>query len=70
MTRLLYGIEDYLEDASQAARLPRWMRRIVLSIGRTVGETGDIIVPARRRILIRERTTAGYAGTVCRCFGR
>ncbi len=47
MTRLLYGIEDYLEDASQAEQLPRWMRRIVLSIGRTVGETGDIIF--RRR---------------------
>ena len=43
MTRLLYGIEDYLEDASQTERLPRWMRRIALSIGRTVGETGDII---------------------------
>jgi hypothetical protein len=47
MTRLLYGIEDYLEDASQVERLPRWMRRIVLSIGRTVGETGDLIF--RRR---------------------
>ena len=43
MTRLLYGIEDYLEDASQAERLPRWMRRIVLSISRTVGETGDLM---------------------------
>jgi hypothetical protein len=43
MTRLLYGIEDYLEDASQAEHLPRWMRRVVLSIGRTVGETGDLI---------------------------
>ncbi|MBC7832985.1 MAG: hypothetical protein H7Y62_13315 [Hyphomicrobium sp.] len=43
MTRLLYGIEDYLDDASQDDRLPRWMRRIVLSIGRTVGETGGII---------------------------
>ena len=42
MTKLLYGIEDYLEDASQAERLPRWMRRIVLSAGRTVGEAGDI----------------------------
>ena len=43
MTRLLYGIEDYLEDASQAERLPHWIRRIVLSIGRTVGEAGDIV---------------------------
>ena len=59
MTRLLYDIEDYLEDASQAERLPRWMRRIVLSIGRTVGETGDLIVPASRRILDpRTRTTS------------
>jgi hypothetical protein len=43
MTRLLYDIEDYLEDASQTDRIPRWMRRIMRSIGRTVGETGDLI---------------------------
>ena len=43
MTRLLYDIEDYLEDASQTDRIPRWMRRIMHSIGRTVGETGDLI---------------------------
>jgi hypothetical protein len=43
MTRLLYDIEDYLEDASQTDRVPRWMRRSMRSIGRTVGETGDLI---------------------------
>jgi len=48
MTRLLYDIEDYLEDAAQARGLPRWLRRIVASIGRTVGEAGDII--ARRHM--------------------
>jgi hypothetical protein len=48
MTRLLYDLEDYLEDAAHAERLPAWMRRIVRSIGRTVGETGDLIVWHRR----------------------
>ena len=43
MTRLLYDIEDYLEDAAQAAPLPGWMRRIVQSVSRTVGETADMI---------------------------
>jgi hypothetical protein len=43
MTRLLYDIEDYLEDAAQAAPLPRWMRRIVHSISRTAGETADLL---------------------------
>jgi hypothetical protein len=47
MTRLLYDLEDYLEDASHAARLPGWMRRIARSVGRTVGETGDLLL--RRR---------------------
>ena len=47
MTRLLYDIEDYLEDAAHTGRVPGWMRRIVRSIGRTVGETGDLIF--RRR---------------------
>ena len=47
MTRLLHGIEDYLEDASQAERLPRWMRRLVRSVGRTVGETGDMLLRSR-----------------------
>lgn len=42
MTRLLYDIEDYLEDASHAARIPGWMRRIMRSASRTVGETGDL----------------------------
>jgi hypothetical protein len=43
MTRLLYDIEDYLEDAAQAAPLPWWMRRIVHSISRTAGETADLL---------------------------
>jgi hypothetical protein len=47
MTRLLYDIEDYLEDAAQAAPLPGWMRRIALSISRTAGETADLLF--RRR---------------------
>ena len=47
MTRLLYDLEDYLEDASQAERLPGWMRRIASAVGRTVGETGDLLL--RRR---------------------
>ena len=44
MTRLLYDLEDYLEDASHAERLPGWIRRIAGSIGRTIGETGDLLV--------------------------
>ena len=69
MTRLLYDIEDYLEDAAQAARLPRWMRRIVRSIGRTAGETADIIVPAPRRVLAG-RGPARRPCTVCRVSRR
>jgi hypothetical protein len=44
MTRLLYDLEDYLEDASRAQRLPGWMRRIASAIGRTIGETGDLLL--------------------------
>jgi hypothetical protein len=47
MTRLLHDLEDYLEDAAHAERLPRWMRRIVRSVGRTIGETGDLIASHR-----------------------
>jgi hypothetical protein len=43
MTRLLYGIEDYLEDLSHDARIPAWMRRLVRSLSRTIGETGDLL---------------------------
>ena len=49
MTRLLYDIEDYLEDAAHTERVPGWMRRIMRSIGRTVGETGDLIAWRRAR---------------------
>ena len=38
MTKLLYDIEDYLEDAAKTPHMPGWMRRIVRSVGRTVGE--------------------------------
>ncbi len=47
MTRLLYDIEDYLEDAAHTGRVPGWIRRIMRSIGRTVGETGDLIARGR-----------------------
>jgi len=50
MTRLLYEIEDYLDDAADAGALPRWMRRLVRSLGRTVGEAGDLIARQRARI--------------------
>jgi hypothetical protein len=47
MTKLFYGLEDVLEDAAHAPRLPRWMRRIVRSIGRTFGETGGLLASHR-----------------------
>jgi hypothetical protein len=47
MTRLLYDIEDYLEDVAHTYRVPGWMRRIMRSIGRTVGETGALIACRR-----------------------
>jgi hypothetical protein len=47
MTRLLYDIEDYLEDAAQVAPLPGWMRRVARSISRTAGEAADLLF--RRR---------------------
>ncbi|HWK37308.1 MAG TPA: hypothetical protein VNR88_00180 [Hyphomicrobium sp.] len=50
MTRLLHDIEDYLDEAAEAGSLPRWMRRLVRSLGRTVGETGDLIARHRDRI--------------------
>ena len=43
MTRLLHDIEDYLEDASQAERMPSWAQRLMRALGRTIGETGDLI---------------------------
>jgi hypothetical protein len=42
MTRLLYDIEDYLGDAAEAPSLPKWLRRVVSAMSRTVGEAGDI----------------------------
>ncbi len=50
MTRLLYDIEDYLDDAAETGGLPRWMRRLVRSLGRTAGETGDLIARHLGRI--------------------
>ena len=53
MTRLLYDIEDYLEDASHTDRVPGWMRRVMRSIGRTVGNgRPDRLAP--RRVLVRQ----------------
>ncbi|MEI9900486.1 MAG: hypothetical protein WDN31_10590 [Hyphomicrobium sp.] len=43
MTRLLYEIEDYLEDAAEAERLPHWLRHLLDAVGRTIGETADIV---------------------------
>ncbi len=49
MTRLLYDIEDYLEDASAAERLPRWMRRFLAAASRTIGEAGAILARQQGR---------------------
>lgn len=43
MHRLLYSIEDYLEDRAQGARMPWWLRRLMQSAARTVGEAGDLV---------------------------
>lgn len=43
MARFLYAIEDRLEDAVAAQRLPRWMRQITRAASRTIGEMGDMI---------------------------
>lgn len=48
MTRLLYDIEDYLDDAAHGARCPRLLRRLIAAVGRTVGGAGDIV--ARRQL--------------------
>lgn len=48
MTRLLYDIEDYLEDAAHAARCPRLLRRLIVALGRTAGGVGDVV--ARRQL--------------------
>ena len=43
MARLLHDIEDYLEDAAETDRVPTWMRGVVRSVARTIGETGDLL---------------------------
>ncbi len=43
MTRLLYDLEDYLDDASRAPDMPGWLSRCLSAISRTVGETGDLV---------------------------
>jgi len=48
MTRLLYDIEDCLDAAATAELLPDWFRRIVASVGRTVGEAGDMVARLHR----------------------
>jgi hypothetical protein len=50
MTRLLHDIEDYLEDAAEAERMPRWARRFLTAVGRTIGETGDILARGYSRL--------------------
>ncbi len=49
MTKLLYDIEDYLEDVARAEKVPTWMRWIVRTLGRTVGEAGDIVAARSAR---------------------
>ena len=69
MTRLLYDIEDYLEDAAQAAPLPRVdapSRPLDQPHG---GRDGGPLVQAPRRVLIRKRTGEGKC-TVCRVSRR
>jgi hypothetical protein len=43
MQRVLYSIEDYLEDWAHELRAPWWLRRLVRSLARTVGGFGDLI---------------------------
>lgn len=43
MTRFLSEFEDYLEDAAQSERLPRWLRRLLVAIDRTAGEAGALM---------------------------
>jgi hypothetical protein len=49
MTRLLYDIEDYLEDTAGGQSLPAWMRPFILAVGRTTGEVADIVARRFRR---------------------
>jgi hypothetical protein len=43
MHRFFYTIEDYFEDRSLSGRAPWWLRRILRSLARTVGEAGDLV---------------------------
>jgi hypothetical protein len=43
MQRVLYSIEDYLDDRSCDERKPWWLRRLMRSAARTFGEAGDIL---------------------------
>jgi hypothetical protein len=49
VTRLLYDIEDYLEDTAGGQELPTWMRPLILAVGRTTGEVADIVARRLRR---------------------
>ena len=42
MQRVLYSIEDYLEDRALDLQAPWWLRRLIRSLARTVGEVGDL----------------------------
>jgi len=43
MHKLLYSIEDYLEDLSLNCSVPWWLRRPVRTLSRTFGEVGDLL---------------------------
>lgn len=43
MHRVLYSIEDYLEDRSRGYGVPWWLARLLQSLARTAGEAGDLV---------------------------
>jgi len=47
MTRLLYGIEDYLEETAEIGRHPHWIRHILGSLARTAGEAAALMTRFR-----------------------
>jgi hypothetical protein len=47
MSRLLYDLEDYLEDAAADEHLPHLLRRIAASLSRTLGEAGALLAAHR-----------------------
>ena len=43
MQRMLYSIEDYLEDRAFESEVPWWIARLLRSLARTIGEAGDLV---------------------------